>query len=222
MSVEINDVTFEIKNKTILKNVSFSLKPGKVVGLIGQNGAGKSTLFKIIAGLLNPSKGNVVFSEYIDSGSIGYIIEEPMLYPYLTVKEHLEVCMKLHNVDIDFNKKKAYEILNVQNFLNIKINALSLGMKQRLSIAAAVCHNPQVVILDEPTNSLDVTGVLEVRKLIENLRSENKFVIISSHLISEIEKVCDEIIIIDKGMIVEKIDINNIDNIEELYLERLK
>jgi ABC-2 type transport system ATP-binding protein len=220
--IYVKNIQVKLKNKVIIKDISFSLEKGEVLGVIGQNGAGKSTLLKALVGLIKPNSGIIQYS-FDDKNikkNIGFAIEEPALYSYFTAKEHIDVCLKLYGLEFGKYQKMIIKDLEVDKFIDKKINSYSQGMKQRLSIVSAICHNPKLIVLDEPTNSLDITGIQIVRELILKQKNEGKSFIVSSHILSEIEKVCDKILIIEKGSQIETININEINNLEKHYIER--
>ncbi|MBZ4663169.1 MAG: transporter related [Caloramator sp.] len=216
-SLEVKSVTKIIKNKKILNNISLEANDGQVVGLIGPNGSGKSTLFKVITNIYNPTIGKV-FVDNIDlqkeyekiSSEIGFLIEEPSLYENLTGKENLMLISKLYN---KFDSNIFEEVCNeleINKFLNVRFNKCSMGMKQKIGIAAAIIHNPKYIILDEPTNSLDAESIIKFKRLIKTLATRGKTIILSSHILSDVEEICDKIYILQNGEIIDCI--NNQEN----------
>ncbi|MDQ0482480.1 ABC transporter ATP-binding protein [Guptibacillus hwajinpoensis] len=209
MTLTLQDLTFIKNNKKILKNINFSLEKGETLGIIGPNGAGKSTLFKVIAGLGIPTSGNVivdnesVFDKPHLQSKIGCFIENPVLYPYMTANENINIHLNLFKCKENEFSEVLIEQLGIEKFKDLKVKNYSLGMKQRLGIACSLIHNPDIVLLDEPTNALDVNGVKVVKDLIK-YKTKNKKIILSSHRLSEIEELCDKIIIMNNGEIVEQ------------------
>lgn len=204
--LKVNNVSKKAKDFQILNKVSFELGNGEIVGLIGPNGAGKTSIMKILVGLTRNYTGEVDLSGVRD---IGCMIETPNFYPYNTGYQNLMYFAGLNGV----GKKKVKELLGLlglMNAANKNVKAYSLGMRQRLGIAQALLKDPDVLILDEPTNGLDPEGIYEVREYIKNIANEkNITVLISSHLLSELEKMCDRAIIIKKGEIIQFMDFSN-------------
>lgn len=226
----VDDIVKVIKKKTILDHVDLRVEPGQVLGIIGQNGAGKSTLLKIICGLARPTSGDVTLNDIsiisepnLVMDKIGFLIENPSLYPYLTGRQQLNYCIELRSTPSKDYIDTIIKMLDLESFLDKKTGQYSSGMKQRLGIACAVIHNPSTIILDEPTNSLDITGIKEIREFIKYMRHEGKTVLLSSHMLAEVESVCDQIVIIDKGVIIDSSELDTInqhyENICEIILE---
>lgn len=224
MSEEIlkcNGIYKKIHNKTIIKGVSFDIKEGEILGFIGPNGAGKTTTIKLILGLQKITEGNIQINGYdVEKNfekaiqKVGSIVENPDLYMYMSGYANLKLVANLYN---EVDKKRIDEVVKLvglENRIKDKVSKYSLGMRQRLGIAQAILHKPNLLILDEPTNGLDPEGIKQVRELIVKLAKEEKMaVMISSHNLSEIENVCNKICIIKNGSIVEE------SNIEDLKKE---
>lgn len=197
----------------VVDGVSFSVNKGEIYGLLGRNGAGKTTIMKILLGLANPTSGKVsilgkdmsVNSEKKVLKKVGCIIENPEFYSNLTGTENLEIFAKLRGLDQD-SVKKALELVNLPYKDKKLFSKYSLGMKQRLAIANAIMHNPEILVLDEPINGLDPIGIAEVRELLKKLKESGASIIISSHILSELENVADRISIIDFGKMIEEIN----------------
>jgi len=213
--LEVFNISKIIKKRAILNNVSFSIKSNEIVGIIGPNGAGKSTLFKIISGLLTPTNGKVLINdEDIHNNSksiynnIGFLIESPTFYDRLTGEENLELILKLHEINSYDYMHKILSLLEMDSFIKQKAGQYSLGMKQRLGIASALVHNPEFILLDEPTNCMDIVGIHQMHELIKKLKDEGKSVIISSHLINEINELCDRIFILKDGCVIDIVEKN--------------
>ena len=216
----IDNVSKKFKQTTVLDHVSYEITSGVVLGIVGQNGAGKSTLLKIMSGLLIPTSGDVTLNGISipkeankTMDKIGFMVEEPSLYPFMTGSQILEYCMEMRNFTDKNHVEKIVIFLGLEEFLSKKIKKYSSGMKQRMAIACAVIHNPSVIILDEPTNSLDITGIKEVREYIKYLQQQGKTVILSSHSLAEVEDVCDEIIMMGKGKKLETLVLKEINTI---------
>lgn len=197
----------------VVDGVSFSVNKGEIYGLLGRNGAGKTTIMKILLGLANPTSGKVsilgkdmsVNSEKKVLKKVGCIIENPGFYSNLTGTENLEIFAKLRGLDQD-SVKKALELVNLPYKDKKLFSKYSLGMKQRLAIANAIMHNPEILVLDEPINGLDPIGIAEVRELLKKLKESGVSILISSHILSELENVADRISIIDLGKMIEEIN----------------
>lgn len=204
--LKVNNVSKKAKDFQILNKVSFELGRGEIVGLIGPNGAGKTSIMKILVGLTRNYTGEVDLSSVRD---IGCMIETPNFYPYNTGYQNLMYFAGLNGV----GKKKVKELLELLGLMeaaNKNVRAYSLGMRQRLGIAQALLKDPDVLVLDEPTNGLDPEGIHEVREYIRKIASEKKItVLISSHLLGELEKMCDRAIMIKKGEIIQVMDLHN-------------
>lgn len=196
----IAHLTKKIGNKTILEDVSFKLKRGQIVGLVGANGAGKTTLMKVILGYSSFQSGNFnVINSKDSKNNIGALIENPGIYPFMSGYENLKLLNESKNTqDID----KIVSQLHMNEYIHKKAKTYSLGMKQKLGIAIAFLNDPQFIILDEPMNGLDPKAVRDVRELIVQKAQEGVTFLISSHILSELVKITNSILIINKGKIV--------------------
>jgi lantibiotic transport system ATP-binding protein len=206
-SVEIRQLNHQFdKQNKILHDLSISVPKGSIYGFLGPNGAGKTTTLRLVLGLLKRQVGSIkVFEKEMSSNrinnlkNIGSLIEMPSLYGHLTAKENLEIYRKLYNL----SKERVQEVLEIVDLAKTgkkKVKGFSLGMKQRLSIAIALLHSPELLILDEPTNGLDPNGIIEMRNLLKKLNEENgTTIMISSHLLPEIEKIATHVGIIHHG-----------------------
>lgn len=224
--LKIKNLNKSFGKKKILKNVSFNVNEGDILGFIGPNGAGKTTTIKMILGLQSINSGTVTINGYdikknfekaIDK--VGTIVENPDLYMYLSGYDNLKLISNLYkNVD----KKRIDEVIKIvklETRINDKVSKYSLGMRQRLGIAQALLHKPNLLILDEPTNGLDPEGIKELRDIIKRLATKEKVgVVISSHNLSELESFCNKIVIIKNGEIVETNELKKVKNIEESYI----
>lgn len=206
-SVEFNSVTKKIGNNLIIEDANFRLEKGKIYGLVGANGSGKSTLLKILLGLYK-SKGTVsINGENLKNNykgtldKVGGIVDYVSFYEYLTAYENLRYFCLLYDVPLE-RVKEVLEIVKLSSDDKKQVKKFSLGMKQRLGIAIALLKDPDILVLDEPTNGLDPKGIKDLRNLLLELK--NKTIIVSSHIISEIEKITNEIIFINKGKIYQK------------------
>ena len=204
--LRVNNVSKKAKDFQILNKVSFELGSGEITGLIGPNGAGKTSIMKILVGLTRNYTGEVDLSGVRD---IGCMIETPNFYPYNTGYQNLMYFAGLNGVG-KMKVEELLELLGLKGAANKNVKAYSLGMRQRLGIAQALLKDPDVLVLDEPTNGLDPEGIHEVREYIRKIADEkNITVLISSHLLGELEKMCDRAIIIKKGEIIQFMDLNS-------------
>ena len=207
MSIAVKNISKFYGKQKALDNVSFTLKSGEIVGFLGPNGAGKSTMMKIITTYLNQDEGDVLVNEMntltdpiLVKEVVGYLPEHNPLYLEMYVKEYLEFCATIHKVA----KSKINDTINLvglQAESHKKIKQLSKGYRQRVGLASALLHNPDVLILDEPTTGLDPNQLVDIRNLIKAIGKE-KTVLFSSHIMQEVEAICDRVIIIKKGKIV--------------------
>tara|TARA_X000000368_G_scaffold419032_1_gene421646 strand:- start:4744 stop:5445 length:702 start_codon:yes stop_codon:yes gene_type:complete len=219
MSITIEQVSKNYGDQVALSNVSFSLKQGEIVGFLGPNGAGKSTLMKIICCYLSQDSGNIEVcdlntktQDLLVKSEIGYLPEDNPLYLDMYIKEYLSFVGGLYRV---INLKKRIEEIIDQTGLDSeqhkKIGELSKGFKQRVGLAAALIHNPKILILDEPTTGLDPNQLVGIRNLIKDVGKE-KTVLLSTHIMQEVDQMCNRVIIIKQGEIV---DDNLIDNLKQ-------
>lgn len=200
-------------NIKALKNVSFSVPSGTVFGILGPNGSGKTTLLGIIMDVLKASGGGyrIFGAEPTNTQrkQIGTLLETPNFYHYLTAVQNLKIAASIKERgedDID----RVLDIVNLTNRKNSRFNTYSLGMKQRLAIGAALLGNPDVLVFDEPTNGLDPVGIAEIRELIKKLSKQGKTIIMASHLLDEVEKVCTHVAILKQGTLITHGDVNEI------------
>ncbi|MGO3731559.1 MAG: ABC transporter ATP-binding protein [Vagococcus sp.] len=207
--LDIKNLSKTIGKKTIIKNINFDIKEGEVFGLIGPNGAGKTTVIRSIVGLVSKTSGTILingidtsigFKETIEN--VGAIIENPEFYMHLSGKTNLKILANMSSKTITDNQlNDIIEKVGLETASHQKVKTYSLGMRQRLGLAQALIHSPSLLILDEPTNGLDPKGMAEFRNIIATLSNEGISVLISSHLLSEIEPITHRFAIIDKGSI---------------------
>ena len=226
MSIEIKNITKFYKDQKALNNVSFSIKRGEIVGFLGPNGAGKSTMMKIITGFITASKGEVLVSNYninthkLDAQkNIGYLPEHNPLYLEMYVKEYLLFNASIYKIP----KIEVEEIIKKVGLTpeaHKKIKQLSKGFRQRVGLAAALLHNPDVLILDEPTTGLDPNQLIEIRSLIKEI-GKNKTVLFSTHIMQEVDAICDRVIIINKGNIIADENLIELKKNQEQVIEVL-
>ena len=204
--------------KQILKNVSFEMQEGDILGFIGPNGAGKTTTIKLILGLQSITEGNVSINGYDVEKQftkaiekVGAIVENPDLYMYLSGNENLKLIANLYKGVNQSRIDEVVKLVKLENRINDKVSKYSLGMRQRLGIAQAILHKPKLLILDEPTNGLDPEGIKEMRELLLELAKKEKMaILISSHNLAELDTLCNKVCIIKSGTILETSDISGI------------
>jgi len=207
MSIEVKNITKLYGTQKALNNVSFSIEKGEIVGFLGPNGAGKSTMMKIITGYINASEGEVFVNKFDVSTHkieaqkhLGYLPENNPLYLDMYVKEYLQFNASVHKISKDEIEKVIVKV-GLTSEAHKKINRLSKGYRQRVGLAAALLHNPEVLILDEPTTGLDPNQLAEIRSLIKEV-GKDKTVLFSTHILQEVEAVCDRVILIHNGQII--------------------
>lgn len=191
------------KHLHAVKNVSFEIKKGNVYGILGPNGSGKSTTLGIVLNVVNKTSGDFEWfggkSNTHDAlKKVGAIIERPNFYPYMTAKENLELVCKIKGTSLSKVDEKL-ELVGLLERKNDKFRTYSLGMKQRLAIASALLNDPEILILDEPTNGLDPQGIRQIRDIIRIIASQGTTILLASHLLDEVEKVCSHVVVLRKG-----------------------
>ena len=211
--------------QTAVNNISLNIEKNSVYGLLGPNGAGKSTTLKMITGILKPTSGSIEFDGHAwrrkDLNDIGTLIETPPLYENLTAYENLKVRSTL----LGLTDKKIEEVLQIVRLTETgrkRAGQFSLGMKQRLGIAIALLNSPKLLILDEPTNGLDPVGIEELRELIRSFPAKGITVILSSHILSEVQQTADHIGIIAGGVLGYEGKLNANENLEQLFMDVVK
>lgn len=205
---------------TVVNDVSFVVRPGQVLGYLGPNGSGKTTTAKMLTGLLEPSSGSVLFrgrdvaEDLVGYKSrLGYVPEEPQLYPFLSGRQYLELVGRLRELPDSLLDKKIpalLELLGLASAADQSISSYSKGMKQKVLISAALLHNPEVLIFDEPDSGLDVTTTLVMRHLVQQLANQGKAVLYSSHVLEMVEKLCTSVIVLHKGRVVADASVNEL------------
>lgn len=229
MILKCENINKKFGKKQILKNVSLEVNEGDILGFIGPNGVGKTTTIKMILGLQSIDSGNIYINGYNIKKDfakaierVGGVVENPDLYMYLTGYENLKLISNLYK---NISKERINEVVDLVKLnvrINDKVSKYSLGMKQRLGIAAALINKPNLLILDEPTNGLDPEGIKELRDILKELAlKENVGIIVSSHNLSDLESFCNKIVIIKNGEIVETNNLTNIKKVEESYIIEL-
>ena len=187
-----------------VNNLSFDIKKGNIYGILGPNGSGKSTTLGIILNVVNKSSGNFYWfngtlSTHEALKKVGAIIERPNFYPYMTAVQNLKLICKIKEISAEIIDEKL-KTVNLYERKNSKFSTFSLGMKQRLAIASALLNDPEILILDEPTNGLDPQGIHEIRQIITEIASKGTTILLASHLLDEVEKICSHVIVIRNGI----------------------
>ncbi len=225
--IEAKSLSKSFKDFQAVQDLSFSVRQGDIYGFLGQNGAGKSTTMRMLLGLIKPSSGNVYIKgeEFINNKRllrhIGAIVEKPDMYDYLSGWDNLKIFAKLSNVKV--TSTRMHEVIELVGLIGRekdKVKAYSQGMKQRLGIALALVHEPDLLILDEPTNGLDPQGIAEIRQLIVNLSKEHgKTILLSSHLLNEVEQMANRMLIINQGEKVVEGEVDDLLNPNDTLIE---
>jgi sodium transport system ATP-binding protein len=223
--IEINEVTKKFQDKkkfvTALKHVSFSVKKGEIVGLLGENGAGKTTLLRTVATLLTPTEGSIQVAGYDTIKNpnevkkrIGVLFGgETGLYDRLTAQENLEYFAALYGLSKHETKVRIDDLsrmFGMRDYLDRKVGGFSKGMRQKVAIARTLIHNPEIILFDEPTTGLDITSSNVFRQLVHQLKREGKTIIFSSHIMEEVTMLCDTVAMMHKGELIFKGDIESL------------
>ena len=224
--IELQGITKKFSAITVVNNVSFSVSPGEVLGYLGPNGAGKTTTIRMLAGLLEPTRGRILFGGrnirddlQAYKRRLGYVPEQSEIYPHLSAYEYLTMVGRLRGLPERVLKARIVEFLRVFDLyadMSGPISSYSKGMRQKVLITAALLHDPDVLLLDEPLSGLDVTTSLVIRDLIRRLALEKKAIIYSSHVLEVTEKVCSKVIILHKGDIVANDSVDNLRHLMNL------
>ena len=226
MSLQIIDLTKKFGEQTALNNINLNIKKNEIVGLLGPNGAGKSTLMKSITGVLKIETGQILFqgrdisqSPIESKKNIGFLPENNPLYQDMFVKEYLNFVANIHKISSK-RVDEVIELVGITPEKSKKISQLSKGYKQRVGLAQAIIHQPDLLILDEPTNGLDPNQIIEIRNLIKEI-SHEKTIILSTHIMQEVEALCSRVILIHKGNILQDCSIEDFkgkfQNLEEAF-----
>lgn len=224
MSIEVQAITKKYGEQIALNNISFSVQKGEIVGFLGPNGAGKSTLMKILTTYMSSDSGTALvggFDVVNEAEKVqritGYLPEHNPLYLDMYIREYLMFSASVYNV----SKSKVEEVIELTGLtpeVHKKIGQLSKGYRQRVGLANALLHNPEVLILDEPTTGLDPNQLVEIRQLIKNI-GKDKTVFLSTHIMQEVEAICDRVIIINKGNIVADAKLNDLKGVNQQVIE---
>jgi ABC-2 type transport system ATP-binding protein len=201
-----------------LKNVSLEIKKGNVYGILGPNGSGKSTTLGIVLNVVNKTSGEYSWfggklQTHEALKKVGAIIERPNFYPYMTAEENLKLVCKIKSIDYSKITEKL-ELVGLNERKNSKFSTFSLGMKQRLAIASALLNDPEILILDEPTNGLDPQGIHQIRDIIKQIAAKGTTILLASHLLDEVEKVCSHVLVLRKGEVLYSGLVDGISNNE--------
>ncbi|MFB9076843.1 ABC transporter ATP-binding protein [Flavobacterium procerum] len=204
-----------------LKDVSFRVQKGHVYGILGPNGSGKSTTLGIVLNVVNKSSGNYSWFDgkmqtHDALKKVGAIIERPNFYPYMTAEENLKLVCKIKNINYSKVNEKL-ELVGLIERKMSKFSTFSLGMKQRLAIASALLNDPEILILDEPTNGLDPQGIHQIRDIIKKIASQGTTILLASHLLDEVEKVCSQVIVLRKGEILYSGSVDGMSSNESFF-----
>ncbi|MBT8245549.1 MAG: ABC transporter ATP-binding protein [Winogradskyella sp.] len=199
----INNLTKKFGYLTAVKDLSFTIQKGNVYGILGPNGSGKSTTLGIVLNVVNKTNGDFYWFDgntntHDALKKVGAIIERPNFYPYMTAEQNLKLVCKIKGVDTNKIKEKL-EVVGLLDRKGSKFRTYSLGMKQRLAIASALLNDPEILILDEPTNGLDPQGIHQIRKIIKDIAANGTTILLASHLLDEVEKVCSHVVVLRKG-----------------------
>lgn len=200
----INNLTKHYGLVKAVNDLSFTIEKGNVYGILGPNGSGKSTTLGMVLNVVNPTSGNFHWFDGSDTThnalkKVGAIIERPNFYPYMTAAQNLQLVCKIKDVPSDKIQEKL-EIVGLLDRMHSKFSTYSLGMKQRLAIASALLNDPEILILDEPTNGLDPQGIHQIREIIKKIAAGGTTILLASHLLDEVEKVCTHVVILRKGV----------------------
>ena len=211
-ALEVQHLTKRYRGTNAVTDVSFSIAPGEILGYVGHNGAGKSTTVKMMIGLLQPTEGRILYDgrSVLDDLAgyqrrLGYVPEEPNLYPFLSGREYLLLCGRLRGMESPALERKIDEMLRIFSLAgdaDSPVSSYSKGMRQKVLLTAALLHNPDILILDEPLSGLDAGAMIAVRELLQELASRGKAILYSSHVLDAMEKVCTRVLILRKGRVV--------------------
>ena len=205
--IHLKKISKSFDDKEVLKDITFDIKKGDIIGLVGKNGAGKTTLLTILVGLIDASSGQLYYNDLFLKDAnikIGYLPDVPEFFDYLTINEYInflsQSLMKSNEID------KLLKSVGLHK--NVKIKTLSRGMRQRLGMAAVLVNDPDVIILDEPNSALDPEGRIEMASLLSLMKKEGKTIVLSTHILNDIEKICDTVVFLKDGCVSKIIDVN--------------
>jgi ABC-2 type transport system ATP-binding protein len=226
LSIEATGLTKRFGEVTAVSDLSLKIQPGEIYGFLGLNGAGKTTTIRMLLGMIKPNAGSVsLFGNKVRPGErsiwqrVGYLVETPHAYPDLTVRENLEIIRRLRKMNDADAVEKILEVLRLTPYAGRRAGTLSLGNAQRLGLAKALIHHPDLLLLDEPANGLDPAGIVEIRNLLHGLAGTNGVtVFISSHILNEIARLATRIGVVHEGRLVKELDAEELAEQEERYL----
>ncbi|GAA0860551.1 ATP-binding cassette domain-containing protein [Clostridium nitritogenes] len=233
--LEIKNLTKKFKKSTVIDNVSFKVNPGEIVGLLGENGAGKTTTLRMISTMLKITSGEAVVNNFSADkepikvrNEIGILFGGDVgLYDRLTARENIKYFANLYGMsdkDADVRIDELAKKFNMEEYIDKRVSKFSRGMKQKVSIARSIVHSPSVMLFDEPSTGLDVTAARTIQDFILDCKKENKTILFSSHSMREVEKLCDRVVIINKGKLLEDCSIDDLkekynnDDLEEVFV----
>jgi ABC-2 type transport system ATP-binding protein len=224
--LELKGITKKYLSFPAVSDVSFSLKPGEITGYLGPNGAGKTTTIKMMAGLLEPTGGEILYEQipikknmFAYKSNVGYVPEQSEVYRHLSAWDYLFMVGRLRGISDRLLRMKVSELmqlLGLSSDMDMAMSSYSKGMVQKVLIASALLHNPSVILMDEPLSGLDVTTALVIKDLLVLLSHEGKIIIYSSHILEVVEKICSRVIIIDKGVIAADDSVKNLSHLMNL------
>ncbi|OPF53023.1 ABC transporter [Clostridium baratii] len=233
--LEIKNLTKKFKKLTVVDDVSFKVNPGEIVGLLGENGAGKTTTLRMISTMLKITSGEAIVNNFSADkepikvrNEIGILFGGDVgLYDRLTARENIKYFANLYGMsdkDADIRINELAKKFNMEEYIDKKVSKFSRGMKQKVSIARSIVHSPSVMLFDEPSTGLDVTAARTIQDFILDCKKENKTILFSSHSMREVEKLCDRVVIINKGKLLEDCSIDDLkekynnDDLEEVFV----
>lgn len=233
--LEIKNLTKKFKKSTVVDDVSFKVNPGEIVGLLGENGAGKTTTLRMISTMLNITSGEAIVNNFSSAkepikvrNEIGILFGGDVgLYDRLTARENIKYFANLYGMsdkDADIRINELAKKFNMEEYIDKRVSKFSRGMKQKVSIARSIVHSPSVMLFDEPSTGLDVTAARTIQDFILDCKKENKTILFSSHSMREVEKLCDRVVIINKGKLLEDCSIDSLkkkynnDDLEEVFV----
>ncbi len=226
-AIETDNLTKSFGDVVAVDHVNLRVKQGEIYGFLGLNGAGKTTTIRALLGMIRPNEGNVrVLNQVLGRGGrgpwarVGHLVESPSAYPELTVRENLDIARRLHGIQNPKTVDDVMDKLSIASYADRKAGTLSSGNFQRLGLARALLHNPELLILDEPANGLDPAGLIEIRELLKSLAQDKGVtVLMSSHILTEVDRLATRIGIIHKGRLIEELDTDKLEKLRSKYLE---